>query len=430
MRDRCVPSGKLGIWGLIGAFAAGVAAISCFVAAAALSPGAAVPVSPAPGPIEVRLGRDGAFDLLMVLAADGTPRAVAFTHAQLEAMAALANHGLGWVRFRPSIDDDTLRLGASMRLAKRSWLNIELLAVTDPTRGWPRIELRAGHVRIPDRLVQAGIKAIEVLARRRGIALPPPDALVREFAVSDDAVRATLAVPRDTLGIARRLLGSAQVDIDRALLGQIYGRLLADEVERPGATFADRVRLAFMSPSGDPAAYNRAAFVALAMATVGPKVGRLAGLDASSAPCPIAPPKLLLAGRDDLPKHFALSAALAATTDSRFTRAIGEWKELDDSLPGGSGFSFIDLIADRAAMHLGRAAISDSAVAARVADRLAAVEDKTLLPPVTGFVEGLSDTAFARQYGTLDAGRYRAAIRRIDARLGTMSLYRDLLPPA
>src|SRR5690606_18694468 len=132
--------------------------------------------------------------------------------------------------------------------------------------------------------------------------------------------------------------------------------------------------------------------------------------------CPDGPQRLLLAGRDDLPKHFALSAAMAAVIPPHVTRAMGEWKELDDSLPGGSGFSFVDLAADRAGLHLARAAVADERSAVLVARRLAAAKESDLLPPtVRKLDEGMDEAGFRRRYGSLDAQAYLGAVRGIDA---------------
>ena len=56
---------------------------------------------------------------------------------------------------------------------------------------------------------------------------------------------------------------------------------------------------------------------------------------------------MLLAGRQDLAKHFAISAAISAHSGAPLADAIGLYKELEDAR-GGSGFSFDDLAAEPA----------------------------------------------------------------------------------
>jgi hypothetical protein len=58
----------------------------------------------------------------------------------------------------------------------------------------------------------------------------------------------------------------------------------------------------------------------------------------------------LLNRHDDFPKHFIISAALAATAGGSLSDAVGVYKEIEDSR-GGSGFSFNDIAADRVGVH-------------------------------------------------------------------------------
>ena len=137
---------------------------------------------------------------------------------------------------------------------------------------------------------------------------------------------------------------------------------------------------------------------------------------------------LTLGGRHDLAKHFLLSAAMAATIDPHFTRAMGEWKELDDSLPGGSGFSFVDLTADRAGLHLARAAV-DPERAEAIAALLAQATDAQLFPAAAHRLdEGLADAEFRKSYGGLDTMTYAEAVRRVDRLLERLPLYAPLIP--
>src|SRR3546814_20196288 len=98
------------------------------------------------------------------------------------------------------------------------------------------------------------------------------------------------------------------------------------------------------------------------MFTDGPRVLRLAGDRTKTPPCALTAFATRLHGRADTPKHWVLSAALTMFMDEKTGRAIGLWKELDDSLPGGSGFSFVDLAADMAGVRSGKAARGGTAI--------------------------------------------------------------------
>ena len=55
--------------------------------------------------------------------------------------------------------------------------------------------------------------------------------------------------------------------------------------------------------------------------------------------------------RIDLAQHFIASAAITSSINGQIAKAVGEEKELNDA-NGGSGFSFIDLAADKAGTRI------------------------------------------------------------------------------
>lgn len=397
-----------------------IVALTAFAVAALLSSAPAVSPGAAPSAEAVRRARGAAVELAMALAADGTPRRVQLSRRDLEASATLVEHGFDRLRVRPAIAGDAFVGRASVRLADATWLNLTA-RIAPGEAAFPDVTIDGGAWRLPPTLVRAALRAADAWVRWHGHSLPPATSMLRDVAVSGDAVAATLAVPKQAFAVARALIGDDGPKVDPALVEAIYARL-ADAGLPVNAPLAAAVRIAFDHPAGATALdRNRAAFVALAMYAVNPAAQRLAGDEVAIEPRPTVP--LKLAGRIDLAKHWTLSAALAATLDPRFTRAMGEWKELDDSLPGGSGFSFVDLTADRGGLHLARAAL-DPATAAGVARRLAAVGDDALFPPAARqLAEGLSETEFSRRYGSLDAARYAAAVRRADALLAALPLY-------
>jgi hypothetical protein len=130
-------------------------------------------------------------------------------------------------------------------------------------------------------------------------------------------------------------------------------------------------------------------------------------------------------GRTDLVAHFLVSAALTASGDRHVSNAIGEVKELSDSLAGGSGFSFVDLTADRAGTRLGEL-LADPRTTERTQTRLATARTADLFPmDALALSEGLTEAEFEARYEALDAEAYRRAVARIDAALDRLPLYRD-----
>lgn len=132
-----------------------------------------------------------------------------------------------------------------------------------------------------------------------------------------------------------------------------------------------------------------------------------------------------LRGRDDWPKHFFVSASLTVLSISNVSEAAGLLKEELDA-GGGSGFSFGDLLADRAGTTFARAATRDEASARAMQERLARgfrVDD--LFPPATGLPEGLQEAELQARYGGVGGEGYRRLSDEIDRRIAACAAYRQ-----
>ena len=334
--------------------------------------------------------------------------------AELESAAALVTSLRSVARIGATIDDRQIVIAASRAIGP-FWLNAR--ARIDPSiAGFPVVHLTVGRIPLGARLSRLVIAAGLRFAIARGVPLPPLDALVRDLAIDPDRVRVTLHLG-STRAIANGIAGLGSTPIDPDITAKSYCALIAANRTAPTQSFAIVVNRAF-TPQPRDVAHNRAAFVALAIYTTGPAAGRLARLEpARIAACgsPALPP--MFRGRDDLPKHWSLSAALTAALGDGIGRAMGEWKELSDSLPHGSGFSFVDLTADRSGLYAGRLGSADDTGAAMAA-RLAVATTDDLLPlAALAQQEGMSETIFAQRYQQIDSARYAAEVRRIDAML-------------
>jgi hypothetical protein len=176
--------------------------------------------------------------------------------------------------------------------------------------------------------------------------------------------------------------------------------------------------------------HNQAVIMALAIFVGDYRMASLVGgvqLDSHE----LAKPRhqVVLAQRNDLARHFVISAALQVFSQQNMTMAIGEFKELMDRALGGSGYSFVDLTADMAGMAFANAA-ADPNYARRVQYMLAGhAEDNHLLPNISGLPEGLSKVEFSRRYEDVDSPAYKDEIRTIHTRLQNLRLYQLVPPP-
>lgn len=375
-----------------------------------LSP--SVPARARPAAEDVAAGRAAVAQLR---AAQGQPAATLLIDQRtLSGLAALASDATGYRHLDARLAGDRIAVALSVPVGLGQWLDLRA-SLAGSEQGFPPMDLQIGRVPLPR---WAGRQVAELgrwWLRRKGTALPPLDTVVRRLTVSPAQASLSLALPGEGR-LIEDALESGGFAPNPELAARIYCGLAAAQQRAPTDDFAIHVRRAFAGGAGDPER-NRAAFAALAIVTAPDRVGEVvpaAAAAAAKACAPFPAPVLKLQGREDLAKHWSVSATIGATLGQGAARAIGEWKELSDSLAGGSGFSFVDLAADRAGLRAARRAIAPETAAAAAA-HLASIDADRLLPPaVTGQAEGMTEAEFRARYGALDAKRYAAAVREID----------------
>ena len=180
------------------------------------------------------------------------------------------------------------------------------------------------------------------------------------------------------------------------------------------------------SIGGDPVEENRAAIFAL---------GVLLGhrrLEEFLGPIPTgrygAARRVLrhvtLRGRSDWTKHFCLSAAIAILSDQAVSDAAGLLKEELDADIGGSGFSFSDLLADRAGTTFAVVATRDEASARAMQDRLVrGFRIDEFFPPAADLPEGIPDAELQSRYGGVGGELYRRFSEEIERRVSGCAAY-------
>jgi uncharacterized protein YfiM (DUF2279 family) len=167
-------------------------------------------------------------------------------------------------------------------------------------------------------------------------------------------------------------------------------------------------------------AENRAAIIVLAFYANGKGLAEIVPA-ARQWPQPFRR-RVTLAGRDDFPKHFLISAALAAEAGTPLADAIGVYKEVEDSR-GGSGFSFNDVAADRAGARFGEVASNSPERARQLARALAAgVQESDFMPEVADLPEFVQEADFARRYGGIGGSGYNRMMATIEARVASRPL--------
>lgn len=127
--------------------------------------------------------------------------------------------------------------------------------------------------------------------------------------------------------------------------------------------------------------------------------------------------------RSDIPQHFIASALLVAVNNAVLAEKMGEGKELGDA-GYGSGFSFIDLAADRTGTRFGKLATSDPKRARQLQERMANIKHYSdIIPEMLDLPEHMDDTAFKARFQKPGSAQYQAMIEEIERRIERLAIY-------
>lgn len=227
-------------------------------------------------------------------------------------------------------------------------------------------------------------------ARLTAVAVPPEDQ-VRLLAYRTRLADWSRRVPGESVPMT-------------ALLGDLFGFAL----ER--------------SAGNDPVEENRAAILTAALYVVQQDIAAMVP-EAKSWPQP-APRRIVLSGRDDFPKHFLVSAALAANAGKSLADAIGLYKEIQDSR-GGSGFSFNDIAADGAGTRFGELATARAEGARRLQQRVVrGIDEPDVMPPSADLPEFMPEAEFVKRFGGVGGPEYDRMMTEIEARIDALPINR------
>lgn len=128
-------------------------------------------------------------------------------------------------------------------------------------------------------------------------------------------------------------------------------------------------------------------------------------------------------GRHDLVQHYLTSAGLQLAAGVNVANVIGEFKEIADTLLGGSGFSFSDIAADRAGVVLAQKA-GDAQHAYRMQAVLSEVKQETdYFPDISGLPDNMTQAEFESRYGDVESARYRELMADIERRIANVPAY-------
>lgn len=216
---------------------------------------------------------------------------------------------------------------------------------------------------------------------------------------------------------------------DLAEDARVVGEYVLDNIDTiPDGddAFVELLRLAFLyaeenSHHADPIHANKAAILALGVIVGEERVAKVAKRPVTirrTEELASLRNRLTIHGRHDLPRHFWVSAALGILSDENRSMSVGIAKELMDATPGGSGFSFVDLVADRAGVNFMLAATASDFAARSIQQRVGeefSVAD--FFPSIDGLPEGITGELFQSQYGGLGGKETQRLATEIQSRI-------------
>ena len=173
---------------------------------------------------------------------------------------------------------------------------------------------------------------------------------------------------------------------------------------------------------------NRAALLALAIYFGNYRFNTLVNAvpNATIQQCQHYRSAVSLAERQDLALHFIYSMAIKIIADSPMSFAVGELKEMMDSLQGGSGFSFADLAADESGIRFADLATDPKRARILQAAATQLKQEEHFFPPINLLPEGISQQLFEQEYGGTEGDYYKAQLTQIKTRINALPLYQPL----
>ena len=388
----------------------------------------------------------------------GEPLVLNLPLADLASVAQDAAGRVAQGRARLRADEQVLWLEGSVPVratplaslsALGEWLNVAV-GLRWREQGAPELaQVKVGRVGVPPAL--ALWVARQALARHE--LLEPAELLVAAVAqaqVADEQLLLTLHWTPELQGQTVALVVPAEdwprlVAYHRVVV-QALSRVPPAMRYRPGMPLPELMRAVFvhaqqrtLATSLMPAASealsaqdvaareNRAALVAVALAANRLSLHQLLPRSVAGV-LPVLPPvSVQLLAREDFAQHYTLSTLLSLMVGGRVADTVGLYKEMADADKGlgGSGFSFNDLVMNRAGIRLGQRARQDPvALLHRLGGEAALLSDRDFVPQVDGLPEFLNRPEFIRRFGGLNDARFRQVLDAMDQTLAGLPVLR------
>lgn len=365
---------------------------------------------------------------------------VTMAQEQLDALLNVASHTLQPVIFHGGMGDFGVIVHAALQLPRpfEQRLMHAYCLFSESSRGFVIDGCRLGKVPLPGwlsmalfrssvRLVFASPSDKQLLGLFQRGRMQNGRLVFRQSGLNEIELQLN---PRLYSGrqLGRELLGSTEpLASDIAVYLDALERLaVAYPQERRLAFYMQQVLILALERSehaGQQEQAFRNALWALAVGFGNPGFIRFAHPELGREAVPSLP-GARLAGRRDLTLHFLYSAVIKQVGNPYLADQIGQLKELHDAASGGTGYSFVDIAANRAGIHFAEqlARIDDHQVLTLSTEDF----ERAFFPEILDLPEGLSESQVQLLLGGLQGDGFKALHRVIDERVAKLPLFQAM----
>ena len=347
----------------------------------------------------------------------GWPRSVPLAERDVDLLLDHAAQRFAGARTRVKLLAGRASIEASVPAPLGRWWNLQLGLRQTPA-GLPVIaRLRVGKLPLPAALASPLLRAA---ATRQGL---PADAVLAVQWIDRVTIAPGVAQVDYRIGIetATRLRAALMppAEVERLHVYAVWLAALTAGLPDAPVSLAPLLQAGFAlaaertAAGADAIDENRAALTTLAFYANRKSLGLMVPA-AREWPQPAAR-VVTLQRRPDFALHFIVSALIAVQARTPLADAAGLWKELADAKPGGSGFSFNDIAADRAGTRFGERAVRDPVALQALVAR--GVGDADLMPRFEDLPEFMAEPEFLRRFGGVGAPAYNTMLAEIDRRV-------------
>jgi hypothetical protein len=328
------------------------------------------------------------------------------------------------------LKNNKLRFKVTMTLPENSlgkYLNISFRLGNDEPNELPSItKFKAGKLLLPAKLAAFVIDTViqySSLNEYFILATRPIKA------VKIDAKKLTITYypNKDTLIQARNFLTHTGDNVTLNIYQQKLADIVAKHDPEWRLSLAELLRplfeLAYQRSTLETAIDENRAVISTINDYVNKKENKKLLATPESAPSTGQQYAAFLYKRKDLAQHFIGSAALTASVSKQAAQIAGEEKELSDA-HGGSGFSFIDLAADKAGTRFGEMATSSPENARKMQKAMSGIKDYSdFMPDPRDLPEHMNEVDFKQRFESINSPVYREISKQIDERVSATPIY-------